>query len=635
MLNSRQVRVIDILNDSSSWLTGKEIANALNVTDRTIRSDIESINKFYNCILIEANKRFGYCIDEKSLSKQDIEIKEVIPQTSHERCVWLIQELLFKSKEVNLIQLQDRVFVSGYSIDNDLKKIRRMIEDYSSLRLIRSKNHVRLEGDETDKRRLYKHLLTEETQGNFMNLNSIANLWSHFDLLVIKDIFEDVCEKYEYNIREVTFPMIMIHAGVSIERIINHNYINTQTVDTKLKESLEYQISYDFFSRVSENIHIELVEDEICLFALLLLGKRSFDYRKMTLDEGSVLNIEQLVQAVINKVNDYFDIDFSKDWDLKVGLSTHLQSLLERQKNNVYVTNMYLKEIKRKYPLVFEMAVHSGYVIQENTGQYVNENELAFLALHLGAAYERVNAAKRYRGVAIIPHNQMLSKPCVNKLNLRFEDRMEIVATYSIFEQNQVMLYEPDLIITTVPLKHSLGIPTVQVTLFVNYEDESKVFQALNHLDKVRYHDDFVDLIKELMRKDLFHVKESFEDSSQIIDYMCDELIQKNLATQEYKEDVFKRESVSATSFVYGFAVPHSIEVSTNESCISTMILNKPVKWGGFEVKLIVLLAIRETDNHLLKIFFDWLCNIVSDSHRFTSLLEVSSHEEFIKQVLL
>ena len=47
-----------------------------------------------------------------------------------------------------------------------------------------------------------------------------------------------------------------------------------------------------------------------------------------------------------------------------------------------------------------------------------------------------------------------------------------------------------DLIITTVPLKHNLNIPTVQVTLFINYEDESKVFQTLNILDKHRYHDD-------------------------------------------------------------------------------------------------------------------------------------------------
>ena len=50
-----------------------------------------------------------------------------------------------------------------------------------------------------------KHLLTEETQGNFMNLNSIASLWSSFDLLEVKDILEDVCNKYDYKIRELTF----------------------------------------------------------------------------------------------------------------------------------------------------------------------------------------------------------------------------------------------------------------------------------------------------------------------------------------------------------------------------------------------------------------------------------------------
>lgn len=75
--------------------------------------------------------------------------------------------------------------------------------------------------------------------------------------------------------------------------------------------------------------------------------------------------------------------------------------------------------------------------------------------------------------------------------------------------------------------------------------------------------------------------------------------------------------------------------VSANESCISTLILDKPVIWGGFEVKLIILLAIRETDNHLLKIFFDWLSSIVSDSNKFTQLLEVREHQEFMEQVIM
>ena len=94
------------------------------------------------------------------MHKQDIETKDIIPQTSQERCIYIIQELLFKSHEINLIALQDQVFVSGYSIDNDIKKIRKIINDYPSLKLVRSKNYISLEGNETDKRKLYKQLLT-------------------------------------------------------------------------------------------------------------------------------------------------------------------------------------------------------------------------------------------------------------------------------------------------------------------------------------------------------------------------------------------------------------------------------------------------------------------------------------------
>lgn len=630
MLNKRQNQIIDILNNDNNWITGKELAKLLNVSDRTIRSDIDVINKFYDCLLIKSNKRLGYQIDEALLFKQDIETKELIPQNSHERCVYIIRELLFKSKEINLIALQDQVFVSGYSIDNDIKKIRKMISEYPSLKLIRSKNYISLRGNEADKRKLYKQLLTEETHGNFLNLNSIADLWSNFDLLEIKDILEDVCELYNYQIREIDFPMIMIHAGVAIERIINRNYINSKTAKHHLDNNIEYQISYEFFHRVSKTIDIELVEDEVVLFAQLLIGS----YQKDDEDENLDKLLNQIVDAVIKEVKDYFDINFSKDKDFKLGLKMHLQLLLERQQNNVTITNIYLQEIKRKYPLVFEMAIRAGEVIADICKINVKENELSFLALHLGAAYDRVNSIKRYRAVIIIPHNQMLSNMCIDKLKLRFEERMVIVKRYGFYEETMIKQQEPDLIITTVPLKHNLNIPTVQITLFVNYEDESKVFQTLNLLDKQRYHEDFVVLVNELIRPDLFHVKKQMASSKELIDFLCDELISKNLANERYKEDVFKRESVSATSFVNGFAVPHSIEITSKESCISIMILDKPVKWGDFEVKLVLLLAIRDTDSHLLKIFFDWLSSIVSDSNKFRQLLEVKNYQEFIQHVI-
>ncbi len=482
MLSNRQMNVINILSDSNNWMTGKEIAKILNVTDRTIRSDIEAINKYYDCQLIESNRRAGYHIDEILLDKQDIEVKEIVPQTAHERCIWIIQELLFRNKEINLIQLQERVFVSGYSIDNDLKKIRKIIENYPSLKLIRSKNHIRLEGEEIDKRKLYKYLLTEETHGNFMNLNSIADFWTDFDLLAIKDIFEEVCEKYDYKIRETTFPMIMMHAGIAIERIINHNYL-TSDIDERLMESTEYHVSYEFFERVSKLLNIEIVDDEVKRFSLLLLGKSSGNYRKSNNNKEEV---KRLIDRLIEQIAEYFGVDFSKDWDLKVGLETHIRSLIERQRNKVNVTNLYLKEIKRKYPLVFEMAIHSAKVIEKFTGYVIDESEIEFLALHLGAAYERIDSVQKYRAVMIMPHNQMLSKPCIEKLNSRFGDRMEVVKMFTFFEESQVMEYEPDFIITTLQIKHNLDVPTIQISLFLNYEDESKIFQLLNQLDNCR-----------------------------------------------------------------------------------------------------------------------------------------------------
>ena len=50
MLNDRQMHVIDLLNDKK-WITGKEMAHILNVTDRTIRNAIENINQFYDCLI--------------------------------------------------------------------------------------------------------------------------------------------------------------------------------------------------------------------------------------------------------------------------------------------------------------------------------------------------------------------------------------------------------------------------------------------------------------------------------------------------------------------------------------------------------------------------------------------------------
>lgn len=620
-MNNRQQRIIDILYDYDEWVTGKELASMLSVSDRTIRSDIEHINKEYECTLIEANRRKGYHLDEMLTSVKGITTKSVIPQTSQERVSWIIKELLFK-QEINLIELQDRIYVSGYTIDNDLRNIRRILNEYPSLKVVRVKNHIRLEGKENEKRSVYKHLLESEIKGNFTNISALSHLWKDFNLIDVVEIFKNVCANNHYKFKNVSLPMLMMHAGIAIERIRNKNYLyETQSDCTGI--DLEYRVSKDFFEELSQKFGIPYVEEEVVKFAFLLEGRGSHVDLKT--------ESQQLVEEVLVDIRDCFDIDFRDDEELYNSLVIHMQSLLDRIKVDKPNTTAYLKEIKRQYPLVFEMAIHASDVISKATGKPLVEDEISYLALHFGTAYERHINTQKYRVVMIIPHNQMLAKACMDKIETRFRERMEIIKVFPFFENNMISSLHPDLILTVVPLQHELSIKTVSISLFVNYEDESQIFQALNQLDREKYHDQFCHIVKKLIGQETFFIKKDIASKEDAINYLCDNLIQLGYATQEYKEDVFKREEMAGTAFVQGFAVPHAITVQSLRSTISVMVLKNPVKWGKYEVRLILLLSINEQDNQMLHTFFDWLSNVLIDYNQLMQFIEADNYQQFMK----
>lgn len=620
-MNNRQQRIIDILHDYDEWVTGKELASMLSVSDRTIRSDIEHINKEYECTLIEANRRKGYHLDEMLTSVKGITTKSVIPQTSQERVSWIIKELLFK-QEINLIELQDRIYVSGYTIDNDLRNIRRILNEYPSLKVVRVKNHIRLEGNENEKRSVYKHLLESEIKGNFTNISALSHLWKDFNLIDVVEIFKNVCANNHYKFKNVSLPMLMMHAGIAIERIRNKNYLyETQSDCTGI--DLEYRVSKDFFEELSQKFGIPYVEEEVVKFAFLLEGRGSHVDLKT--------ESQQLVEEVLVDIRDCFDIDLRDDEELYNSLVIHMQSLLDRIKVDKPNTTPYLKEIKRQYPLVFEMAIHASDVISKTTGKPLVEDEISYLALHFGTAYERHINTQKYRVVMIIPHNQMLAKACMDKIETRFRERMEIIKVFPFFENNMLASLHPDLILTVVPLQHELSIKTVSISLFVNYEDESQIFQALNQLDREKYHDQFCHIVKKLIGQETFFIKKDIASKEDAINYLCDNLIQLGYATQEYKEDVFKREEMAGTAFVQGLAVPHAITVQPLRSTISVMVLKNPVKWGKYEVRLILLLSISEQDNQMLHTFFDWLSNVLIDYNQLMQFIEADNYQQFMK----
>lgn len=638
MQNKRQDQLLAILSEREEWMTSRQLAGLLQVSDRTIRSDVEAINRRAEKPLIESNVRQGYriCLEARATlpTAQETQTGE-IPQTPGARCIYMIQKLLFEVKELNLTLLQSQIYVSGYSIDNDLKRIRKMLEPYANLKLVRNKECISLKGDEASKRRFYRDLLVAEVQENFLNLNTLAHLYNSFDLIQVKDIFVDVLEEYDYSIHESMFPMLILHAGTSIERMNCSNYINMEENQQGLTDTIEYQISQTFFDRISKRLHITVHENEIGMFALVIMGRRASNYASDFVNyNGTWLNTKKLVAEALDQLFQLFGLDFRTDDDLIAGLKMHLHGLIERVKNQVRMEDVFLEEIKRKYPLVFEMGIYVVEFLGKRLETNISDVESCYIALHLGAASERMNSVRKYRAVMILPHNQSFSDLCTKKICDMFRERMEIVRTFSYFEEEAVSAMDPDLILSTFPLEHRLDVETVSINLFVDPETESSILQAINRLDKKGFHLEFTSHIGNLIRKEHFHTNVDGNSPEEIIRLLCRDLEREGIVEPEFMDIVLRREQMSPTSFVNAFAIPHAFGAFARNSTISVAQLKNPVKWGSFEVRLVMLFAINEGDARMIKIFFDWVSNIVNRPQELAKLVVPCGYEEFMDKII-
>lgn len=631
MLTKRQNMIMTIMNNQKDWIVGKDLAKLLNVSDRTIRNDIAAINEFYADTMIESNIRKGYRIQGEKVKRFIEETKKEIPETGEERR-WLILKTLVEHNQVNIYQLADQMCISEFSLENDMNKIRKLLDNYQGLKVIRQSNMLQLSGGEREKRHLYEELISYKISGNLWNLNKVAENFMRFDLLKVKELLKDIFEEFHYQMNEVRIPTLLIHVGVILERNFACHFLKEDEEQQGKYGREEYEISRHFFEKIGARLSLQVREAEICDFAIYLEHGKRKGYCEEEQLQGLA---SDLVQHIIVEIREHFDIDFSEDCEFRLGLEVHTVSLLKRHYANVEIDHTCLEEVKRKYPLIFEMGVWVCKIMEEHLNIIISENEISFIALHLGSAYERANLRRKYRCLLICPHNQTVKDLCIQKIVNRFQDRMEIVGCMSYFEESLIREKNLDLILTTQPVAHALDIETTEISMFFAHTDESAVFQTLNRLDQIRYRNNFQFFILNLIREEFFTANMAVEEPEKIISDMCDKLYARGYVKENFKEGVLKRERLSPTSFFHGFAIPHNMShQETIHSAISTAILKQPVQWGSYEVRFVLLLAITEENRNFLKIFFDWLDDIVSNPEKFARLLEVQDYQSFVNTLL-
>ncbi|QCX32868.1 transcription antiterminator [Caloramator sp. E03] len=599
---------------------------------------INSLDKSNGDIIISHNKN-GYMINNcKNINNLIMQDDVNIPDVPDERLKYILKKLLFCKNNIDIFDLADEINVSESTIENDIKKIREMIKKYgSNIKVIKNSSYIYLQGLEKDKRKLLSDILFNETNGDFLNIEKYKRYFKDIDLNIIKSHLNKLLKKYEYTINEMTIINLIVHIAITVDRIKKHNILDMYYTSNDILNTIEYKIACDLCDKLEENFFIEIPPREKLYISHLIFSKKIFKNiysNKYELEKNIEPYFIIITEYLIDSLCREFSIELQNDHLLFSGLCFHIKAMYQRIKHDSTLKNPILNDLKRKYPYIFDITVFLANEFYKLTDLKMDENEMGYFALHIGAALERIKEKQnKKRKVALVcSSGHITSNVLYSKIKSIYSNRVEIEGLFSFLEIDLIKGKKPDLILSTVPFEHNLQIDTIVISPFLNDMDIKKINSILDK--EINNKKNLFQDVAQFFKEDIFFKDIRFKNEFEAIYFMANKLFEKGYVPKSYINNVIEREKLSSTSLGNLTAIPHPILMDAFETVISTAILNKPLEWGCHKVQLILMFAIKSGDRTKLNDLFEHLLYIIDNVEGVNYLLESKNFNDFKLRLL-
>ncbi|EAC2486310.1 TPA_asm: PRD domain-containing protein [Listeria monocytogenes] len=609
----------------NKWVTSNELAAFCECTTRTIRNNIYKINEV-TPNLINSTKQ-GYQIN------LNIPFEFQSESDVTERKSKLLLELIKNStKGVDLFELADILYISEVTLKKDIQQLKNELKE-ADVKIVISKDRIKLIGKERAKRKYMISLLYEEGGYRESIKSRIQEMIEFVSIDKLQNIVKEVLAQESITTNQYSMMNIVLHYAISIVRIQQGNtLIETQKTLIR-KHSQEYEISKKIAKILSEEYQIHFSEAETKQLGLLYVGlqnEQSANANHGELDQFVDKKIIDALKIVLANVEETYLIDLQNE-QLFIKLAIHVQSLYYRSRYKAYTRNLSLLDIKTSYPVTFDIAVYISSLLQEKLAIDFNEDEISFIALHIGSFLESENRdyLRLEIGLLVDDYHDLRTN-MLKKLRARFENE----ATIELIENED---YEEnfDIILTTnrdVALEKA---GSIFIHPLLTTKDIKKITSRIQTKKKILENNIRGQQIDRYIVRSLYsnQIDPSELTPAKIREQMISKMEKQTFVTPEFKEKVEKREQMAPTSFPSGIAIPHSIKNDALQSGVSIMTLQEPIYWNDVKVKIIALVAISKKDATEFNDFFEKFVEIVSEPINTKRLSMVESFEEFIRKL--
>jgi transcriptional antiterminator len=232
---------------------------------------------------------------------------------------------------------------------------------------------------------------------------------------------------------------------------------------------------------------------------------------------------------------------------------------------------------------VYNVSVYASGFLQEKLDIQFPEDEVAYLSLHFLSALDNIRAHKKKRILLVSPYGVGNQRVVRNQLNKIQDFDIELSVAESIFAVTSEITEDKSMILTTEPLELKTTIPIYRYEAFLTETDLEKIQQILIAENQTP------SVLATFLKEELFFPQKEFANREEVIQFLCQELYQKDYCEKDYVEKVLKREALSSTAFGDFYALPHAIKREAKKNAVAICSLAKPVQWKEKKVKLVPL----------------------------------------------
>lgn len=647
MVKKRYFEIINLVINSNDEITVKDISNLYNITERSIRYDIDELNVFFqeknNKDIIEINNnrlKILYSENEIEDIVENIKEKEYF-LSENERVNILSYEIFLSKNEFILQYFTEKYNLSKTTVRYSLKELNKIISEYGLVIDMNNNRGYKIIGSEINIRKYIINILreyiknTKEKKIEYDPLKKIIQkFYKKSRIEESKNTINKILDYTRKTISDEAFETLQLFLFISVIRNKNGHEIE-EDVENEifLSKTMEFSKIREILEKI-ENIK----EKDIHYFVDFFLGSYSYN-----LEYSYFLNwilIESLIDQFIKLLSDKLKVNLTEDKILRKELLNHIKPAIYRMKNKFKLTESILSEVKKQYMELFIKTKSSLKIISDFIDLSFDEDEAAFITVMIQRAIMRNNPStllKKDPNILIVCGlGYSSSRFLYENINNRFQVNIIDIIPFNQLE-NYNYLKKADIIISTLDFKLD-GMDVITVNAVMNEKDILKLknyglpekkskIKLSELLSIIRKVSDETELKKQLMRNFGENIYDDMGEKSEtgksfvellseksiklnvaannldeVIEITGQTMIDSGLVKEEYTDEL-KNQIIQYGKYILvgdKTILPHGqLLKNVRETGFSLITLKKGIDFFGSEIKIVICLASRNKDEHL------------------------------------